>query len=77
MNVLTLEYTTNRAPTNIDATLAHNNITATTHIVRTYPSKRIEVTTDADPVHVMKICNANAVLAPQGDKHVTKNKGLV
>lgn len=64
---LTLEYTTNTSPVDIDATLTHHNVDATTRIMRTYPSKRYEVIVDAsvDAKHIMKICNANAVMEPR------------
>lgn len=61
MNNLTLEYTTNLAPTDIDATLAHYNIIAEIRILRTFPTKRIQVITDAEPEQVKEICNANAL----------------
>lgn len=65
--VLIMEYTTNPSLVNIDATLAHYNIKAETRTLRTYPSKRIELTVadNIDPTHIMKICRANAVMAPR------------
>lgn len=63
---LTLEFTTNHAPTNLAATLEHNNIAADVRILQTFPSKRYEVVVSesVDAQHVLKITNANAVLGP-------------
>ncbi len=56
-----LEWTTNVSPINLDYTFEYYNINAETRILRTFPTRRVEVTIKSDhlPTTVMGVAHAN------------------
>ncbi len=60
---LTVSYTTNHAPTNMEATLEHNKIEAKVFLRSTFPTKEyeLEVADTVDLETLEKVLNANKV----------------